>query len=107
MIKEITITVVAGVVLFEIIEHVVFPLVWSITQKRKPSICDVSAMVGKVGEVTRWRDLEGKLFVNGETWNARSDMPLSPGDNAVIERVDGFVLEVKKTPSVSHSRERN
>jgi len=107
MIKEITITLVAGFVLFEIIEHVVFPLVWSIIQKRKPSICDVSNMVGKVGEVKRWRDLEGKLFVNGESWNARSDMALFPGDNAVIERVEGFVLTVKKAPIVSHSRERN
>lgn len=107
MTREIITTLVAGVLLFEIIEHVVFPLVWSITQKRKPSICDVSNMVGKVGEVKRWRDLEGKIFINGETWNARSDRPLFPGDNAVIERVDGFVLEVKKTPIVSHSRERN
>ena len=108
MAKEIIIALVAAFVLFEIIEHVVFPLVWSIIQKRKPSICDVSNMVGKVGEVKRWRDLEGKIFINGETWNARSDMPLSSGDNAVIERVDGFVLEVKKkTPIVSHPRERN
>jgi len=30
MIKEIIITLVAGVVLFEIIEQVAFPLVWSI-----------------------------------------------------------------------------
>ena len=107
MTKEIIIALVAGFVLFETIEHVVFPLVWSIIQKRKPSICDVSNMVGKVGEVKRWRDLEGKIFINGETWNARSDMPLSPGDNAVIERVEGFVLTVKKVPTISHSRERN
>jgi membrane protein implicated in regulation of membrane protease activity len=60
-----------------------------------------------VAEVRRWGDLEGKIFINGETWNARSDMPLSPGDNAVIERVEGFVLTVKKAPIVSHSRERN
>ena len=98
MIKEIAITLVAAFVLFEIIEHVVFPLVWSIIQKRKPSICDVSNMVGKVGEVKRWRDLEGKIFINGETWNARSDRPLFPGDNAVIEKVEGFVLTVKKVP---------
>ena len=98
MIKEITIALVAGVLLFEIIEHVVFPLVCSITQTRKPSICGVSNMVGRVGKVKRWRDLEGKIFINGETWNARSDMPLFPGDNAVIERVEGLVLTVKKVP---------
>lgn len=67
------------------------------------SPCDVSSMIGRIGEVKQWRDLEGKIFVNGETWNSKSDVPLLLGDKAVIERVDGFVLTVKKVPTVSHS----
>jgi membrane-bound serine protease (ClpP class) len=91
----------------QIIEHVIFPLAWSIIQKRKPSVCDVANMVGKMGEVKQWRNFEGKIFVNGETWNARSNMHLAPGDNAVIEKVEGFVLSVKKVPIASHSRATN
>jgi membrane protein implicated in regulation of membrane protease activity len=106
MVKEIIITLVAGFVIFEIIEHVVFPLVWSFIKRRKGSPCDVSSMVGNVGEVKQWQNLEGKIFINGEIWNARSVIPLLLGDKAVIERVDGFVLEVKKKPTISHSRRK-
>jgi membrane protein implicated in regulation of membrane protease activity len=104
MLKEIIITLVAGFVIFEVLEHVVFPLVWSFVQRRKGSICDVSSMVGKVGEVKQWQDLGGKIFINGEIWNARSDIPLFQGDRAVIERLEGFVLTVKRVPTISHSR---
>lgn len=96
MVKEIIITLVAGYVIFEVLEHVVFPLIWSYVQRRKGSICDVSSMVEKVGEVRQWQDLAGKVFVNGEIWNARSDSPLFQGDKVVIERAEGFVLTVRK-----------
>jgi membrane-bound ClpP family serine protease len=104
MLKEIIITLAAGFVIFEILEHVVFPLVWSFVQTRKGSICDVSSMIGKVGEIKQWQDLGGKIFIIGEIWNARSDTPLCQGDKAVIERVEGFVLTVKRVPTISHSR---
>jgi membrane-bound ClpP family serine protease len=104
MLKEIIITLVAGFVIFEVLEHVVFPLVWSFVQSRKGSPCDVSSMIGKVGEVRQWQDLGGKIFISGEIWNARSELPLSKGDKAVIERVEGFVLTVKREPTVSYSR---
>ncbi len=104
MLKQIIITLVAGYVIFEVLEHVVFPLVWSYVQRKKGSICDVSSMVGKVGEVKQWQDLGGKIFINGEIWKARSDIPLFQGDKAVIERVEGFVLTVKKAPTIFQSR---
>lgn len=72
---------------------------------RKGSLCDVSSMIGKVGEVKQWQDLGGKIFINGEIWNARSDIPLFQGEKALIERVEGFVLRVKRVPTVSRSRE--
>jgi len=104
MLKEIIITLVAGFVIFEIIEHVVFPLVWSFVQRRKVSPCDVSSMIGKTGEIKQWKDLEGKIFINGEIWNAKSGSPLLQGDKAIIERVEGLVLTVKKVPTISRSR---
>ena len=104
MLKEIIVTLVSGFVIFEVLEHVVFPLVWSSVQRRKGSLCDVSSMIGKVGEVKQWRGLRGKVFINGEIWNARSDIPLFQGDKALIESMEGFVLTVKRVPTISHSR---
>jgi membrane protein implicated in regulation of membrane protease activity len=106
MVKEIIITLVAGFVIFEIIGHVVFPLVWSFIQRRRGSPCDVSSMIGRTGEVKQWQDLEGKIFINGETWKAKGDFPLLQGDKAIIERVEGLVLTVKKDPTVSRSRRK-
>ena len=94
MIKTIILTLVIGVVLFELIEHVVFPLFWSIMGRKRKSVCGVSGMLGKVGEVKQWQKNEGKVFVNGELWQAVSDVPLLPGDRVVIQNVVGLTLEV-------------
>lgn len=98
MIKEIIIALFVGIIIFEIIEHIVFPFIWLILQKRKQSVHDLSSLIGRVGEVKQWKDLEGKIFINGETWNAKSDVPLSIGDKAIIEKVEGLVLTVRKAP---------
>ena len=94
MIKTIILTLVIGVVLFELIEHVVFPLFWSIMGRKRKSVCGVTAMLGKVGEVKQWQKNEGKVFVNGELWQAVSDVPLLRGDRVVIQKVEGLTLEV-------------
>lgn len=105
MVKEIIIALVAGYALFEVIEHVVIPLVWLLKNKgkRSRSVCGVSSMIGKVCEVKEWQDLEGRVCLYGEFWKAKSDCPLLYGDSAVIEKVDGLVLTVKRVPTDSNS----
>ncbi len=93
--KNIIITLGIGVILFELIEHVVFPLFWFIKERKKKSVCGVAGMLGKVGEVKQWQKTEGQVFVNGELWQAVSDAPLLPGDRVVIQKVEGLTLGVK------------
>ena len=95
MLKSIILTLVVGVLLFELIEHVVFPLFWFIMDRKRKSVCGVTGMLGKVGEVKQWKKNEGKVFVNGELWQAVSDAPLLPGDRVVIQNVKGLTLGVK------------
>ena len=94
MIETIILTLVVGVLLFELIEHVVFPLFWFIKERKRRSVCGVSGMSGKVGEVKQWKKNEGKVFVNGELWQAISEVPLLPGDRVVIQNVEGLTLKV-------------
>jgi len=94
MIKTIILTLVIGVVLFELIEHLVLPLFWSIMGRKRDSLCGVTGMLGKVGEVKQWKKNEGKVFVNGELWQAVSEVPLVPGDRVVIQKVEGLTLKV-------------
>ena len=93
--KNILITLGIGVILFELIEHVVFPLFWFIKDRKKTSVCGVAGMLSKVGEVKQWQKTEGQVFVNGELWQAVSDAPLLPGDRVVIQKVEGLTLGVK------------
>jgi hypothetical protein len=51
-------------------------------------------MLGKVGEIKYWDESEGQIFIHGELWRAVSEFPLSMGDRAVIENVDGLTLRV-------------
>jgi len=93
--ENVIIALAIGFVVFEVIEHVVFPLFWAIKHRKLKSVSGVTGMLGKVGEVKHWQEGEGKVFVNGELWSAVSDDALSPGDKAVIEQVKGLTLRVK------------
>ena len=95
MTKNILIALIVGFVLFEIIEHVVFPLVWLILGRERRSISGAEGMLGKVVEVRQWNKTEGRVVVNAELWRAVSDVPLSKGDKAVIHNVEGLTLRVE------------
>jgi len=52
-------------------------------------------MVGLVGIVKTALVPQGQLAVRGELWEAVSDQPLRPGDEAEVTAVDGLRLRVK------------
>ncbi len=52
-------------------------------------------MVGLVGIVKTALTPHGQLAVHGELWEAVSEQPLQPGDEAEITRIDGLRLHVK------------
>jgi membrane-bound serine protease (ClpP class) len=53
-------------------------------------------MLGKIiPAVARIDASSGKVFVEGEYWNAISDIPIEPGQAVEITAVDGLTLKVK------------
>ncbi|MDZ7696299.1 MAG: NfeD family protein [Deltaproteobacteria bacterium] len=94
MVSNAIIILALGVLLFELMEHGVFPLIWFIKDRKRKSICGVTGMLGKVGEIRSWKASEGQVFVHGELWEAISEFPLSVGDPVVVKRVDRLVLIV-------------
>ena len=83
-----------GFLLFEVVEHVVFPLAWAIKDRNRRSVCGEAGMSEKVGEVKYWQESAGQVFVNGELWSAVSEFPLSAGDRVVVQKVDRLTLTV-------------
>jgi len=52
-------------------------------------------MVGEIGEVTRDLNLEGLVFIHGETWKAESTAPLPRGAKIRVVRIAGLRLFVE------------
>jgi membrane-bound serine protease (ClpP class) len=52
-------------------------------------------MIGLVGIVKTALTPRGQLSVQGELWEAVSEQPLSPGEEAEITGIDGLQLRVK------------
>ena len=98
---------IVGFVLFEVIEHILFPVVWSFVARNRRSRCGVEGMLDKVVEVKEWRDGEGRVLVDGELWKAISIDPLRPGDKAVVQRVNGLVLRISFARNTTDSNSTN
>jgi membrane-bound serine protease (ClpP class) len=62
--------------------------------RRRP-VTGREEMVGLVGIVKTALAPQGQLAVHGELWEAVSEQPLSPGDEAEVTGVDGLRLRVK------------
>lgn len=101
MIAEILKVLIPAAILFEVIEHVVFPVAWAVAARRKKSPCGVESMPGKTVEVKEWLKTSGRVFVEGELWRAEAPEPLQPGDRAVVQTVDGLVLKILPAGSES------
>jgi len=98
VVTEVLVTVVAVVILFEVFEHVIIPLVAVCAGRGRQALTGSEGMVGKVVEVKRWSGREGTVSVDGEFWQATSRAPLEVGDEAIIVAVSDLTLRVE--PSV-------
>ena len=91
---KIIISIIIVIVVFEVIEHLVAPLIWFIVTRKRRSGIGATGLLGQVCEVKRWRETEGYVFVRGELWKAVSNEPLSVGDKAVVQSVERLTLKV-------------
>jgi membrane-bound ClpP family serine protease len=94
-IKSIVVILIVGFILFEVIEHVVIPIVFYFIKRKKKSITGVDSLLGEVVEVRQWKETQGQVFIKGELWRAVSNIPLSKGDKAIVNHVEGLTLKVE------------
>ncbi len=64
-------------------------------QRRKP-LTGRDAMVGLIGKVRVEIAPEGKVFVNGELWNAQAEQRIEVGEKVEVLEVHNLKLKVKK-----------
>ena len=95
MVAEVLITVIAVVIVFEVFEHVIIPLIGMRAGRGRLPLTGPEGMIGKVVEVRRWSGREGTVLVGGELWRAASRTPLAAGDAATIVAVSNLTLRVE------------
>jgi membrane-bound serine protease (ClpP class) len=61
----------------------------------------VDEMIGMVGRVEEALAPEGRVFVRGEFWTARSDTPLAAGERVEVTAVEGMRLRVRPARDVA------
>jgi membrane-bound serine protease (ClpP class) len=103
VVGEVVIFVVAAIVLFELVEHVVIPIAAVVAARKRPAVTGAEGMVGKIAAVKHWRGGEGQVVVDGEVWKATSNSPLVPGDTTSVRSLQGLTLRVAKLDD--HERE--
>ena len=96
MMKKTLIIIGIAVLVFEFAEHVLLPLLWCVTHRKKKPRVGAESMIGEEVEVKTWENLEGQVFFKGVLWRAASEDCLTPGEKAVIEESNGLTLRVKR-----------
>ena len=61
---------------------------------RRPAVTGREELIGMVGIVTTALTPLGQLAVHGELWQAVSDLPLHPGEEAEVTGIEGLRLSV-------------
>lgn len=96
--KTVLVTLLVAYITYELIEHIVFPLVWSAFARKRKPLTGVPAMIGREAVVKTWSGSEGRVSIRGELWRAVSAASLSPGERVVVEDVERLTLKVKPLP---------
>jgi membrane protein implicated in regulation of membrane protease activity len=71
---------------------------WLAWNRRRRARVGVETLIGATAVVLTPCRPEGQLRLQGEIWTARCEEGAVPGDEVVVERVDGLTLTVRRTP---------
>jgi membrane-bound serine protease (ClpP class) len=73
----------------------IFLMTIALKARRNKVTTGSQGLVGETGIARTPLMPEGKVFVHGEIWNARSTLPVQAGEAIVVRAVDGLHLEVQ------------
>jgi len=62
--------------------------------RRRPAVSGTESMLGQLAEVLEDFEEHGAVFINGERWNADTNVAVRKGDHVRIEKIDGLHLQV-------------
>lgn len=86
-----------GIAVFELILVITMITIF-LKHKNKVSTIGTENMIGKQAKVLEWKDQEGRVFIEGENWQATSEsnLKLKKNDKVEITAVNELVLTIKE-----------
>ncbi|SHG30283.1 NfeD-like C-terminal, partner-binding [Desulfacinum infernum DSM 9756] len=106
--NQVVLWVVGGIVVIEICEHLLFPLLWHWKTRSRRSAAGLESYVGKEARVLSWEGARGTVLVDGEIWKAESPEACRPDDKVRITAAHSLTLSVSRSLSENsanpHSR---
>ena len=75
----------------------------ALVARRARPVHNPSAVIGQIGEVRTLIEPTGSVYVGGELWTARSDVPIPVGTRVRVRSRDGLVLTVEPVPQPAHA----
>lgn len=75
---------------------ILFVVQRALSAQTAPVTTGAQGLLGEIGVASTPLNLEGKVFVHGERWDASSQRPIQQGDKVRVIRVEGLKLLVEK-----------
>lgn len=94
--SKIFLLIVIAVVFFELLEHLVLPLIFYNRVRKKKPLVGRRSLHGKTARVVSWRERDGTVLLQGEYWKARSEATLIDGQMVRVKALDNLVLIVEE-----------
>ncbi len=66
-----------------------------IASHRKPVVSGAEQMIGSTGHALEDFEGVGHIHIHGETWQARTTLPLRHNDQVRVTAIEGLVLRVE------------
>jgi membrane-bound ClpP family serine protease len=107
MLQDILIMLVLAYVAFELIEHVLVPIIWIFLKRRKGTKSGIGGMKGNVVEIKSWNEKQGIVLFHAERWQAVADRPMQVGEKAIVEEVSGLTLKIKPCINTMENKVHN
>lgn len=74
----------------------IFVIRTALKQRKKGPVSGLDGLIGKEARVLADFTDEGRVFAEGETWTAITDVPLARNDKVVVRDIDGLTLKVER-----------
>ena len=81
---------------------IIWMLGYLVKLRRRGAVSGVESIVGGVATAMEDFSAEGMVWLEGESWHARSSVPISKNQQVVVRAMDGLILDIEPVVSTAN-----